>query len=123
MPKPDLTVQEVPRKKQKLPDILDICAPVTPTTPLKNPQQLENAVAIPDEYDFDLLKLITETDMDMQPMKESAVVPVPAPTSQNREIQNTSNTQINIANQNSERRLPGFFNCSIGKINFNVYNK
>ena len=129
-------------KRQKLEPIPQVCAPVTP---LQNEANItENAVAIPEEYDFDLLQLISETDMDEEDFASNALVPVTTTSTANALVPvtttstdststevtqtrnsmmstSTNNTQINIGNP--QRRLPGFYNCSIGTINFNVYQK
>ena len=111
------------QKRMKMTETSPVPAPITP---INNPPQ-ENAVAIPDEYDFDLLQLISETEFETDPVPSNAVVPVSTnitPTTlppQQVQQTSTNNTQINIAN--AQRRLPGFFNCSIGTINFNVYQK
>ena len=92
-------------------------------------------VDIPEEYDFDLLKLITDFDyeeyeqnvlnenqkdpqevVDVEPKQRNFSVPVTTTTT-------TTNTQINIARPQPKPKLPGFYNCSIGTINFNVIQK
>ena len=126
LPKPTNSPFAMMAKHQKIQDSPQIVAPVTPAERI---QPEEKAVAIPDEYDFDLLQLISETDMEYEePQNSTTLVPVTSTAANlisipsNQLAQSSiNNTQINIAN--AQRRFPGFFNCSIGTINFNVYNK
>ena len=117
------TPEEASIPKRKKIDETPITAPLTlPTTSDENAEQI---VAIPEEYDFDLLQLINDTNVKMSKIEAKAVIPATSTVTPSTEIQtmtsrNMTNIQINIAN--AQRRRPGFFNCSFGSVNFNFYN-
>ena len=78
------------------------------------PQQ--NAFEIPNEYDFDLQLL-----SDIPEGHEVALQQIPQNPVANTSTTNTANTQINV--QRNVPELPGFNNCSISTINFNLMPK
>ena len=78
--------------------------------------QQQNAVQIPNEYDFDILELMNDLPED----GHNAVLQQ-IPQNQVATMTNTANTQINV--QKNVPEMPGFHNCSIDTINFNILPK
>ena len=78
----------------------------------KTPKQ--PAIKIPNEYDFDLLELLSDIPasdmMNVQKVPQNTLA-----------VMTTTNTQINL--QRTTPEMPSFNNSSIGTINFNVINK
>ena len=76
----------------------------------------QNAVQIPNMYDFDILELMNDLPED----GHNAVLQQ-IPQNQVATMTNVANTQINV--QKTVPEIPGFHSCSIGPINFNVLPK
>ena len=94
--------------------------PHTPVQEIKTTTPEDNTVAIPDEYDFDLMALVADVqqnDMEIPPNPQEKQVE----TYKSATMSHTStNTQINL-NRNAE--MPTFAHCHIGTINFNIIKK
>ena len=122
LPKP--TQDEDPIPKRSKVNEMPTTAPLT--QPTEAPENIKNIVAILDEFDFHLAKIISDTYLEMHQIEERATqltrsnAMVPVTENQNITSTSTNNTQINIAN--AQRKIPGFYNCSFGTVNFNFYS-
>lgn len=117
-----------------------IHTPAVPQQQIVPVQQIPVPVApqdlqIEDEYGVDLLNVLAEYDPDLDgPLQApaapatpqpaipfNAVVPQKPNANDNNQVVNTANNTFNmLQNQNA---FPGFSNCHIGTINFNVIHK